>query len=210
MDATDIVDAVATDAQTELSRLGSSKALYAATAGEMDTREVLSATADAERAARDTYEQWAETDDHPDVRAAFGAIAAEEDDHYRTVLELLDGDHEPPADPPALHRHLRELDGSLERVGGFVGRTLASEKTKDQVIGFFVGEADPQTASTFREFRDDLDGQLDRALDLLDTLCEDEGDWDRARHHATEAIQIAYGEYVDALESMGVNPKPVC
>jgi hypothetical protein len=57
---------------------------------------------------------------------------------------------------------------------------------------------------------DDLDDQLSRASELLEAECAGEDDWDRARDAATGAIEAAYGEYTERLESMGVNPKPVC
>ena len=78
------------------------------------------------------------------------------------------------------------------------------------MVGFFTGNADPRTASTFRTLRADLDDQLDRALSLLSEHCKTEEDWDLAREYAEEAIQTAYEEHVAALESLGVDPKPVC
>ena len=87
----------------------------------------------------------------------------------------------------------------------------AAEKSKEQVTGFFVGDADPETARLFRGMGEDLDAQLERATDRLAAECgDDEGCWERAEDAATGAIQAAYDEYTERLESMGVNPKPVC
>jgi len=194
--------------KTALSRLGSSKALYADTMGEMEGKDVLTAAATAEHHAAETYETWAETSES-DAAAAFAATAEEERDHYETVAAELD-DHEP-GEVPAIQSYLRDLDGDVERVGGFVGRTLAAEKSKEQATGFFVGDADPQTARLFRGMGDDLEAQLDRATDLLADRCgDDEECWERARDAASGAIQAAYEEYTQRLEGMGVNPKPVC
>jgi len=194
--------------KTALSRLGSSKALYADTMGEMEGKEVLTAAATAEHHAAETYETWAETSEG-DAAAAFAATAEEERDHYETVAAELD-DHEP-GEVPAIQSYLRDLAGDVERVGGFVGRTLAAEKSKEQATGFFVGDADPQTARLFRGMGDDLEAQLDRATDLLADRCgDDEECWERARDAASGAIQAAYEEYTQRLEGMGVNPKPVC
>ncbi|WP_254766397.1 rubrerythrin family protein [Salinilacihabitans rarus] len=209
-DAESFVETVREENRTALSRLGSSKSLYAATGGEIDAGPVLRATADAEHAARETFEAWADDETHDGAREAFAATATEERGHYETVAERVD-DHDPAAaDLPALHGYLRDLDDTVERLGALVGRTLASERSKDQVIGYFVGDADPETAGLFREFEADLDDQRERATDLLDAVCEDEGDWERAREAATGAIEAAYGEYVETLEGMGANPKPVC
>ncbi|QLD87712.1 rubrerythrin family protein [Natronomonas salina] len=208
MTAAEFIDAVRDANDTALSRLGSSKSLYADTQGEMEAEEVLRAAATAEHHAAETYEQWADESDG-DVADAFAETAAEERDHYATVAGELD-DHDP-GELSAIQAYLRDLEGDVERLGGFVGRTLAAEKSKEQTTGFFVGEADPQTARLFREMGDDLDAQLERATDLLEAECGDDDDcWNRAEEAASGAIQAAYDEYTERLESMGVNPKPVC
>ncbi|MCU4972029.1 rubrerythrin family protein [Halobacteria archaeon AArc-m2/3/4] len=211
-DSESFLETVETENQTPLSRLGSSKSLYAATEGDIDAEPVLRATADAEYAAWQTFASWADDETNDDVREAFETTATEEEGHYETVLEELgtEADDYDPAETPALHNYLRERTETVERLGGFVGRTLASDRSKDQVVGFFVGDADPQTASLFREFGDDLDDQLERALTLLEAVCESDEDWERAEASASGAIEAAYGEYVEVLEGMGANPKPVC
>lgn len=209
-DADAFLETVREENRTALSRLGSSKSLYAATEGDIDTVPVLRATADAEHAAWRTFEAWAADEGHETAREAFEATAAEEREHYETVCEELE-DHDPDDAPlPALHEYLRDLEGTVERAGGLVGRILASEKSKSQIVGYFVGDADPQTAQLFRAFGDDLDGQVDRASELLEAVCEDDSEWERAEEAATGAIEAAYGEYVETLEEMGANPKPVC
>ncbi|AGB36001.1 hypothetical protein [Natronococcus occultus] len=207
-DTEGVLEAVRAENETELSRLGSSKSLYAETGGEIDTEPVLRATADAEYAAWRTFESWANDEDHDAAREAFETTAAEERDHYETVAEKLDG-YEPET-VPNLHEHLRGLEDTVERTGAFVGRILASKRSKEQVVGYFVGDADPQTAGLFREFGDDLDDQLERATDLLEAVCTDEADRERAVEAAGESIEAAYDEYVASLEELGANPKPVC
>ncbi|ELY84615.1 hypothetical protein [Natrinema altunense] len=204
------VDTVSEDNQTALSRLGSSKSLYADTGGEIETEPVLEATADAEYAAWQTFREWADDEADDDARAAFETTAAEEQEHYETVDGELADDGYEPDDVPALHEYLRDQTDTVSRVGALVGRILASQRSKDQVVGYFVGDADPQTASLFRSFGEDLDDQLERATTLLETVCESDADWDRAAEAATGSIQAAYDEYVETLEGMGANPKPVC
>ncbi|WP_327050611.1 rubrerythrin family protein [Halomicrococcus gelatinilyticus] len=207
MDADQFVSTVRDDAETALSRLGSSKSLYAATGGEMDADEVYRAAADAEHAARRTFETWADAE-AGDVSALFASVADTERDHYERVVADL-SDHDPGA-VPAVHEFLREQEDTVARLGGFVGRTLASEQSKGQMVGFFTGQADPQTAQLFRDLKGDLDEQRERALAVLADRCEGDEDWERARDAATGAIEAAYDEYTRSLESMGVNPKPVC
>lgn len=209
MDSESFLEAVRTENQTALSRLGSSKALYADTAGEMEADRVLDAAATAEHHAAETFAGWA--DDESDGRGvdAFRTTASEERDHYDVVTgELADHD---PGDPPAIQAYLRELEGPVERAGGMVGRTISARKSKDQLTGFFVGQADPTTSQLFRDLGNDLDAQLDRATELLADLCGDDPDcWATAETAATGAIQAAYEEYTERLETLGVDPKPVC
>ena len=208
MNADEFVDAVRNQNKTELSRLGSSKSLYADTEGEMEPGVVMRAAADAEHAAAETFEAWADSA-AGEASEVFRATAEEEYDHYEQVVAELD-DHESGGDPPAIQEYLRGLDGTTERLGALVGRTLAAEKSKEQTTGFFVGQAKPQVASTFRGLGDDLDDQIARATDLLAERYESDEEWERAVTAASEAIGVAYEEYTERLESMGVNPKPVC
>jgi len=211
MSADDFADGVRDRNETALSRLGSSKSLYADTEGEMEAEAVLRAAATAEHHAAETYRGWANDAADDRAREAWATTAAEEEAHHEQVTARLDGDHDPGEEStPAIQAYLRGLSDPVERVGAFVGRTVAADRSKEQLTGFFVGQADPQTADAVRDMRSDLDAQLERGLELLDALCEDEGDWERAAAAADEAVQTAYEEYTETLEKMGINPKPVC
>lgn len=205
----ELESAVRDDNETALSRLGSSKALYAATGGEMEADEVLRAAADAEHTAANTFADWADTEENDAAQSVFEQVASEERDHAETVLDKLD-DYEPQDDPSGIQAELRTLDDTIERAGGLLGRIVATEKSKTQLSGFFVGQADPTTANLFRDLKSDLDDQFDAVHDLLDDLCQTDDDWDTAKTAADAAIQAAYDDYTERLEAMGVNPKPVC
>ena len=211
MTASDFVDDVREANQTALSRLGSSKALYAETDGDLETEQVLHAAAIAEDAAGETFAAWADNEADDDAVTLFEDVANEEADHYETVDAELD---EPPraadGDLPAIQSVLRGFDDTVERVGGLIGRCLVAKKSKEQYTGYFTGEADPQTASLFRGLGSDVEAQIDAATDLVDAVCESDDDRERAQAAASEAIQAAYDEYTESLEAMGVNPKPVC
>ena len=205
------VDDVRSDNKTALSRLGSSKALYAETGGDIETETVLRAAAVAEDTARETFELWADDEASEDAATLFAVLAAEEADHYETVARKLDNAPEAgDADLSAIQSTLRGFESTVERVGGLVGRCLVAKKSKEQYTGYFVGDADPQTASVFRDLGGDVEAQRDRAVELIEAVCESDDDIDRAREAAGAAIQAAYEEYTESLESMGVNPKPVC
>ncbi|WP_058364984.1 hypothetical protein [Haloparvum sedimenti] len=217
MNADALLEGVREATATELSRLGSSKALYADTGGDLDAETVFRAAETAERAAAETFEAWADAEANETAAAAYRETAAEEREHAERVREELDGDAAGEAagasdeeGVPALAAHLRGLDDTVARAGGFLGRVLVADESKSQYVGYFVGDADPQSAAVFRDLRGDLEGQRERALDLLDAVCETEADWERAEAAAVEAVEAAYEAHVEALESLGVDPKPVC
>jgi hypothetical protein len=101
---------------------------------------------------------------------------------------------------------LAALEGETERLGGILGWTLIAQKYAEQATGYFTGQADPRTASTFRSHGNDLADLRDDALDAL----EGRDDRDAAETAAGAVVEAAYDEYVETLESLGVNPKPVC
>ena len=45
---------------------------------------------------------------------------------------------------------------------------------------------------------------------LLDGLCDDADDWERASAAAGYVIQVAYDDYADALTELGVSVKSLC
>lgn len=206
-------DRIETDNATALSRLGSSKALYAETGGELEAETVLRAAAIAERAAQETLEAWAKDESHEGARETFESIAAVEAEHFETVVSKLDDPDDggiDTSDVPAVQAVLREYEATIDRAGALLGRCLVAKKSKEQYTGYFVGDADPRTASVFRELGSDVTEQIEQAIALIEAVCADDADIDRAVEAATTAIQAAYEEYTDSLESMGVNPKPVC
>lgn len=231
MDGPEVVAAVREAAATELDRLGSEKALIAATGADLDTAAVLRAAADAEARARATFGAWADDEDHDAAGEAFADAAAAETDHHERVVAELDAEPDaaggsPPdaasdteagpdpgtasgADP--LHDYLRGLDGPAERVGaGLVGRSLVASRSLLQFVNFFVNEGATREADLFRELRRDTDETVERGGAVLDAVCESEDEYERAREAAVEAVRIAYGEYTRQLEGMGLDPKPVC
>jgi hypothetical protein len=211
MDGQQFRETVETARETELTRLGSSKLLVALTDGSIDRETVLQVAAHSENAAHETFSQWVATETDPAARAAFEAVAEQEADHRRRVLDALDDPSFEPADGGPMHAYLRGRDETIERVAaGMVGRPLVSRRTHTQLIGFFVNEADTAGADLFRDLRDETEAVVDDGLELLAERCETDDDWDRARAVATYVIRVAYDDYADSLESMGMNPKSIC
>ncbi|AZH24550.1 rubrerythrin family protein [Haloplanus aerogenes] len=212
MDGDTLVETVRKRMATELDRLGSEKALVAATEAQLDRERVLESTLAAERRAAATFDAWAESEADPDARDAFERVAALERDHDDRVRELLDdADTDAAPDPDALHTHLRNLDSTPERVAaGLVARPLVSDRSLLQVVNFFVNEADESTADVIRDLRSETAALVDDGVALLDSCCTDDADWERARDAAAETVAVAYEEYAETLQGMGVDPAPVC
>jgi hypothetical protein len=207
MDATAFLDTVRESNATELDRLGSEKALVAETTARLDREHVLEAAAAAEARAAETFALWADDETNDRAASAFRDAADSEREHYRQVAELGATAEEPPAD--ALHEHLRTLEATCPRIAsGLVARPLVASRTLLQVINFFVNEGRTGAAETFRALRAETDETADRGAALVADLCGAESE--RATRAASETIEVAYEEYANTLEGMGVDPKPVC
>ncbi|UPV73215.1 rubrerythrin family protein [Halorussus limi] len=212
MDADAFPDAIRDAKATELDRLGSQQALVALTDADLDAERVLRAAARSERAARETFAAWAEsaeTDGEGDAADAFAALADEERDHYDRVAAELDAEFDPADETDPMHDYLRGLDTTVERAAGLVGRSLASDRTQLQVVNFFVNEADERRADLFRDLRSDTQAGVSTGTDLLAAHCDGD-EWERARETAERTVQIAYDEYAETLQGMGLDPKPIC
>jgi hypothetical protein len=197
MDASSLESRLRDDYETELSRLGSSKWLYALTGGDLDEGSIRSAAAtDLDRAAA-TFDGWA---DGAEVFAAAAESAA-------AARDEID------ADPTDTDRPLYDAvagDDEVSRLGALLGWSVVADKTLSQMVGFFVGDASPAAADTFRSIRDDVAADREAALDALDEACASDDDWDRAVASASTVVEAAYDEYVAKLEAMGIKPKNVC
>ncbi|WP_277554704.1 transcription antitermination protein [Halobaculum limi] len=197
------------DNETPLSRLGSSKSLYALTGGEMDADAVRTAVAaEFARAAR-TFESWSADESNGDAAALFGGVAEDARGHRDTANADVDPNADGVHDYPE-YDGLSNLDDTTERVGGAFGRLVVAHTRVKQTVGFFVGDADPTSAGDFRTIRDDISERLDEAHDVLDAVCETDEEWDAARAAADAVVDDAYDDYIATLESMGVKPKNVC
>ncbi len=194
------------DHETALSRLSSSKALYAHTRGEMEGTAVRRAVADEAAVLADLLESWVASTESGEAATVFAEIAEEARDHRDT---LGPSDHDP---PERLSRYapLAEYETTSARAGGLLGRCLIAIASAEQAVGFFVGDADPTAANEFRSYRDDLESQLDDVLDLLGEVCGSTETQEAARSGADAVIEAAYEDYIETLESMGVKPKNVC
>ncbi|MFB6091063.1 MAG: transcription antitermination protein [Halobellus sp.] len=204
MNASDLEAALRDDHETAFSRLGSSKAMYALTAGEMDADSVRAAAAEDALALAAVLDDWAD-DGGVDADAdLYADLADAARDHAKSV------DDDPALEEsPSLYDALGGFASTPERLGGLLGRYLVSLEYVGQMVGFFVGDADPMAADDFRGLRSDLEDERDRVADALDAACDGD-DWDLAGDAADAVIEAAYDDYVETLQSMGIKPKNVC
>jgi hypothetical protein len=221
MNGPTLVDGVREDERTELDRLGSDKAMIAATDADLAADPVLEHVAATLAGLRETCEEWAETTDDADATALFAATAEAADEEYGRVTAAMDGEPtgEPPAvvaalgefeEPPAVVAALGEFEEPPARVGALVGEALVAERTLLQTVNFFVNEADERRADLLRDVRTAAKNRTDEAAAVLDSVCVDDADWDEAETAAVAVVDAAYAAYADALDALGIDPKPVC
>ena len=173
---------------------------------------MLEVAAHSEHAARETFRAWAADESHDGARAAFEAVAEQEDTHLERVLgAMADGDAVDLADGGPMHAYLRGRDETVERVAsGMVGRPLVSVRAHIQLINFFVNEGDERGADLFRNLKTETADVIDDGCALLDDCCETDEEWERAETVAEYVIQVAYDDYADSLTEMGLGVKDIC
>ncbi|WP_254823488.1 transcription antitermination protein [Haloglomus halophilum] len=210
MNGEELVANVRAERETELGRLGSEKAVVAATGAQLETSPVLSAAARLLDGGADTLAAWTDEVEHEAARAAFTDAGGSLADHRDAILGI-DDDASADGDVPYVVDELRTAERTPERVAaGLVALPLVADRLLLQVINFLVNEGVRSGADTVREARSDLQAMPEDAADLLDDVCDDDGDWVTAQQAATDAIGTAYDEYAERLEEMGLDPKPVC
>ncbi|QPV64397.1 rubrerythrin family protein [Halosimplex litoreum] len=218
MNGQELLETVREAQATELDRLGSDKYLIAATDADLERVPVLRSVAESAASGRETLSRWAEAETG-DAASAFETAAEAEAAQFGRVVDSLAELSDDATDAAAtvdgtdapLHATLVDVDGTVERIAAaFVGRPLVADRTLLQAVNFFVNEADGGRADLARALRTDAQDRLDEGVELLDSVCETDADWERAQRAAERVVEAAYEAYANALESMGIDPKPVC
>ena len=219
MDASDLAATLRDDHETAFSRLGSSKAMYAITNGEMDGGIVRAAAAINADAISTVTDEWSDnnisdTDGHvdeideTDPDAVFALIAT---DAGKRAMDLNpDISQKETVSRPRLYDVLESMETIASRLGGLLARSLITIEQVSQMVGFFIGNADTKTANEFRDLKSMIESDRDRILTALNSTCESDTAWEDAQNSADAVIEAAYDEYVDSLEQMGIKPKNVC
>ncbi|ERH12537.1 MAG: hypothetical protein J07HB67_01558 [halophilic archaeon J07HB67] len=199
MDVDEFTDTLRDAHETPLSRLGSSKSLYALTGGEMAGDAVRAAVAREATLAAEAYAELA-NETSGETRAVFDTLADRVGEQAETV-DVAPADR---AFPETEALETPETDAG--RLGAAFARQLLTDTRVGQAVGFFVGDADPAGADEFRSLREAVETDYDRVADRLAAV----DDREAAREAADAVIEAAYDDYVASLESMGVEPKNVC
>jgi len=207
MDADSFLDDVRDEHETELSRLGSSKAVYALTDGEMDGDAVRTGTARELHALAPVLSRWSD-----DAEGDAAGLFTEAADFAAETADTFDSKAAVPAEGSETHvttDALTNCDSEVARLAGAAAAFLVLEELAGQLVGFFVGDADRKSADEFRGVRSDLGDYRDEAVELLADHCDD-ADWENALEAGTGVVDDAYDWYVETLEAMGVEPKNIC
>lgn len=207
MDGQQFLDRVRENERTALERLGSDKALLAATGADLDTETVLRVLAATELFHADAFRRWAEVTDDDRTGNAFESAADTAGDH----ADRLDADLGAVPDESGVETGVGGQDGDVARAGaGLVGASLVLDRILLQAVNFFVNEADERRATLVRDVRSAANDRRDVGLALLAESCESDDEWERAATAAEDAVAAAYDDYVTTLEGLGIDPKPVC
>lgn len=208
MDADSFLDDLRDAHGTELSRLSSSKAVYALTDGEMTGDAVRTGTARELHELASVLESWGDAadGDAADLFADAAGFTAESAGTFDDEAAVPEGESATHVTAEAL----AACETDVERLAGAAAALLVLEEVAGQLVGFFVGDADRKSADEFREFRAALGDYRDEAAELLAAHCEAEADWEAAHETGAGVVDGAYDWYVGTLEAMGVEPKNVC
>ena len=191
--------------ETAFSRLGSSKALYALTNGEMEAAPITNAVAAESALTYDICRQWAGELTDP-LGSAVEKIATTAGDRHQAINDNITE----PADS-TIKTTLTQMTRPPARAGGLFGWTLVREERLGQVTGFFVGNADPRAASQFRSYRAEVSTEADQLAEAIVTQYNDtDSQQEAVNRAANDIIEAAYDEYVTTLQSLGIEPKNVC
>ncbi|MFW6436611.1 MAG: hypothetical protein ACOCYZ_03145 [Halococcoides sp.] len=185
-------DRLADERQTELSRLGSSKALYATTRGAMDGASIAAASRALSLALADRLAA------HDAAWAADLEALVRED---AETLEDLAGDPVDPLFDPAL---ADEPAGALGTVLGWATVAIA---LGEQETGYFVGQAQPGDADTVRSVVDNRTALREAVCETVERVGPDR---EAIVAAALSTVDAAYDAYVDRLEAEGIEPKSIC
>jgi hypothetical protein len=211
MDGAALLERVRENSETELNRLGSEKALLAATEARLETDAVLVTAAAVLVEARETVADWADSAGGAASDCLQTAAGRLGDAYDEVVAELNDGidtDDIGAVDVPFVSL---SADGEAARVAAAtIGLPLVLDRLFLQSVSFFVNEADNTRADRFRDLRGMTEELLADGQDALDDICDDDADWDAATEAATATISAAYDDYVTRLDAMGFDPKPIC
>lgn len=208
MAGTDVIDALEAEYETEISRLGSSKALYAISNGEMEADVVLGSLAARATETASILEDWSGEEESGEASELFSTVAGgirEYADELAGLASAEDG-----SGSTAFHEYLSSVDSTEARLGALLGWLLVGDQSYLQGVGFFVGSQQSDAADVLRDVRDDIDAYQDDVVAVVDSVCSSDAALSDVEEAASGLIEAAYDEYVESLESMGIDVKPIC
>lgn len=206
MDGASLIERVRDEHETALTRLGSDKALIAATNATLEADAVRAVLAGTIAVGQRRLADWADTADDSTLAEALGG--------GRDRLHGLLDDHDELGSSES-RRHVSDplegIDGDLSRAAaGLIGFPMILDPLCLQAVNFFVNEADPVAADAIRAVRAEVADLQQAHRDTVAERATATDAEDEAVAAAGAVIDAAYTEYVDRLEAMGLDPKPIC
>jgi hypothetical protein len=207
MNGTDVLETLEEDFETEISRLGSSKALYAISSGDMDGDVVLGSLAARANETASIIAGWSETTDSDEASSLFDSIAAGVEEYAADLADLAS--EASGSGSTVFHEYLSSVESLPRQLGALLGWLVVSDQSYLQGVRFFVGSKHSESADLLRDIRGEIDEYQDDVITVIDSVC-DEDEVDAVVAAASGLVEAAYDEYVESLESMGIDVKPIC
>lgn len=203
MDSPHLVAVLRSDHEPVLAALGSSKALFALTDGSVDAATVNGVAIRELSRAESTFDSWASAESDERVTDLFVMARATAADHRKEISQGT-------SDTAALDRWFESpsFETTPGRLGGLIGWTLVTEATVDQIVDFFIGATETETAERYRDLRRDVEQLRDRTTTTIAEAYGSEDAWSTAQQAASTVIGTADQAYRQRLDRHDVDPDP--
>ncbi len=174
----------------------------------MEADVVLGSLAGRARETASILEGWSEDEKSEDLSELFTAVAAGAREHADELAELAS--EAGGSGSTAFHEYLSSVESSSQRLGALLGWLVVSDQSYLQGVGFFVGSQHGDAADVLRDIREEIDGYQDDVVAVIDVLSSSDEEESEVLAAASGLVEAAYDEYVESLESMGIDVKPIC
>lgn len=186
-----------TSLAAELARFEGPAVVEAVFESDPERQALLALAANSAFAARRLYTDWAFTERNGQARELFAHAADTTQKQYEQILWLLPDTYSP-RKGGILYEELGKREHTIERVAsGIVARSLITTRAFDGIGAVLDSK---QCDELFDDIASELRSLAERGDTLLDDLCEDDGDRERARSAARRTIEVAASDLSPSAE----------